>query len=177
MNITLEDFWAIDDLIRDKWGKKAYQHINYCGLEPFRPLARNDYFCTPLNTLTFATTGGNGVHFGILVDDARHSLNGPVIMTVPMADEKNIILAEDLSEFFSIGYYAGWFALEGLVYDREDTIDWFAHANDQMSEEELRFLDLVKTRLALEPQPLSKKRLEDLKEKFFGRLQINEVDD
>ena len=110
--MTIENYWRIDDIIKDKWGKNAYKYIDYCGLEPVRPMTHFGYFCTPKNSKTFASTGGDGVHFGFVDVQGANSDSGPIVMTVPMAETNNVIVAEDLEEFFCIGYFVGWFALE-----------------------------------------------------------------
>lgn len=170
--ITIEDFWAIDDLIKEKWGKKYYNFIYYCGLEPIRPMKNEGYFCTPKNSLTFASTGGDGVHFGMVEGLNLTGVLGPIVMTVPMTDNNNIIVAEDLEEFFSIGYYVGWFGLEQLAYDLEGTIEYFAKPDDDLSKEELLFLELIRDKLNISYKPLTKTRLYELKENYFDKLII-----
>ena len=169
--IKIEDFWKVDDLIKEKWGRKYFNYISYCGLNPVRPLERYDYFCTPKNTQTFATTGGNGVHFGI-VDNS-----GPIVMTVPMASENNAVVATDLEEFFSIGYHVGWFGLEELVYDFEATITYFNEPDNDLDVEELRFLKLMRDQLKLSHFPLTAERLSHLKNQYFESLDIGGLED
>jgi hypothetical protein len=173
--ITIEDFWRIDDLVKAKLGKKAYKHINYCGLELVRPLHNIGYFCTPKNSLTFATTGGDGVHFGIINGKNLKGNIGPIVMTVPMAQRNNVVVAEDLEEFFSIGYYVGWFALEQIVYDLEDTIAYFSKPDEEMEKKGLLFLEIIRKELTFNHIPLSKQRLNELERKYFDRLEISEV--
>src|SRR5512133_3142334 len=87
-----------------------------CGLFLERPLARWNYFCTPANSLTFASTGGDGVHYGFLRVSGVAPDSWPVVMTVPMADTHNLVVSADLKEFLGLGYNVRWFSLEGLVY-------------------------------------------------------------
>jgi hypothetical protein len=170
--IKIQHFWEIDDHIKSKWGKKFYNHIDYCGLEPVRPLKHYGYFCTPKNSLTFASTGGDGVHFGFL---DRNNLNEtPIVMTVPMSDNYNVIVAEDLEEFFSIGYYVGWFALEQLVYDQEETIEYFSKPDEETDDKELRFLGLIRDKFQTQHRPLTLERLDELKDKYFDQIEISE---
>lgn len=170
--ITIQQFWDLDDYIESTWGDKFYNHIDYCGLEPVRPMEHYGYFCTPKNSLTFASTGGDGVHFGFL--DSRKLNEGPIVMTVPMSDTCNVIVAEDLREFFSIGYHIGWFGLEQLVYDEEGTIEDFSKPDESMDENEIRFLDLIKHRLQIQHMPLTSKRLKELKTKYFHLIEISD---
>ncbi|WP_238015603.1 hypothetical protein KZZ52_55580 [Dactylosporangium sp. AC04546] len=75
-----------------------------------------DYDSTPINVTTFASTGGDGVHFSVVnVNDG----NGvwPVVMTVPMAfDCPNTIVGGDLREFLALGCRTGYLYLERLAY-------------------------------------------------------------
>ncbi len=41
------------------------------------------YWCTPSNSITFATTGGDGVHYGLLDIGSGFNDESPVVMTVP----------------------------------------------------------------------------------------------
>lgn len=171
--MSIEDYWRIDDLIKDKWGKNTYKFIDYCGLQPVRPLTHFGYFCTPQNSKTFASTGGDGVHFGLVELSGVDNRSAPIVMTVPMAEENNVVVAENLKEFFSIGYFVGWFALEQIVYDLDDTIAYFSMPDKELSEEQNRFLELLRSKLKIEHYPLSIERLNLLKDKYFDSLEIN----
>ncbi len=175
--ISIEDFWEIDDLITRKWGKDLYKHIDYCGLEPVRPMKHHGYFCTPKNSLTFAATGGNGVHFGLVNGYNNKGDLGPIVMTVPMADENNVIIAEDLHEFFSLGYYVGWFALEQIVYNLDGIIEYYSKPDKEMDPEESNFLELVRREMPIKHIALSANRLEELKREYFEKLEIRTLDE
>ncbi len=172
--ITIDDFWAIDDHIKEKWGKKYYNFIYYCGLEPIRPMKNEEYFCTPRNSCSFASTGGDGVHFSFVDGRNLNGEPGPIVMTVPMADNNNFIVAEDLEEFFSIGFYVGWFGLEQLAYDFEETLEYFSKPDDDFSKEELLFLQLIRDKLNICHKPLTKTRLKELHETYFHKLIIGD---
>ncbi len=76
-----------------------------------------EYALTPVNSDTFASTGGDGVHFGFLVIEDRRPEDFPVVMTVPMSGMSNHVLGENLYEFLCLGCTYGYFALEQLAYD------------------------------------------------------------
>lgn len=173
--LTIKEFFALDDLILARWGRKAYHHVDYCGLLPIRPLKNWDYADTPTNTLSFARTGGDGVHFGIL--NARdETAAGPVVMTVPMAGV-NIVVAENLQEFFGIGCQAGWYGLEDLAYNASETIAYYAGEPEDLSVEERTFLDMVRSELHVAPVALTAERLAELERRFQSQLQIKLSDD
>ena len=175
--ITIQDFWRVDDHIEAKWGKVAYKHIDYCGLIPVRPLERHPYFCTPKNSLTFAATGGDGVHYGMVQGVNQQGHPGPVVMTVPMATNNNVIVAEDLDEFFSLGYYAGWSGLDEIVYRLDEAIKYYAGPDADLSKEESTFLEMIRKEFQIQHIPLTKKRLEALEKLYFHQLDIGNLED
>jgi hypothetical protein len=65
------------------------------------------YDATPADSVMFASTGGDGVHFSALDSD------GAVVMTVPMAfDSPNHVLGKDIPEFLALGRRTGYFHLD-----------------------------------------------------------------
>ena len=88
------------------------------------------YWCTPKNSLTFASTGGEGVHFSFLVQDGKVTESSPVILTVPAnafePDGANFVVAEDLRNCLRFGFHRGYFALEQLAYDRDLTLEAYS---------------------------------------------------
>lgn len=148
--------------------------FDYAGLMPTEKDFKYD--SSPLNTITFAGTGGDGVHYGILLLSETIQ---PVVMTIPMNSGNDIgvynwILAENLDEFLGLGYYNGWFFLEQIAYQstRERA---FAHysgdhflAYEDFSE--VHFITRLRTALGYAHSPLSVERLKELKEKYFHFL-------
>ena len=111
MNL-LEHLWTLADEVAAS-GQPKTTLFGECGLFLERPLVRYEYFCTPLNSLTFASTGGDGVHYGFLLFDDVAYDELPVIMTVPMSDRRNIVVAESLKEFGT--RLLRWVVLPGTV--------------------------------------------------------------
>src|SRR3954453_21118217 len=54
---------------------------------------------TPTNSVTFASTGASGVHFGFVPMQDVPLDRSPVVMTVPLADDPNHLVGGSLSEF------------------------------------------------------------------------------
>ncbi|MBT9395589.1 hypothetical protein KLP40_20655 [Hymenobacter sp. NST-14] len=168
--LRIKEFFELDDLITARWGHQAFRHVDYCGLLPVRPLENGDYPCTPTNTISFARTGGDGVHFSLL--NARdETADGPIVMTVPMMDA-NLVVAETVAEFFGIGCQTGWFELEQLAYDAPAALAYYAVAPAPASAQEQAFLDLVRTELRVVPVTLTAERLADLEQRFGPQLQV-----
>lgn len=92
------------------------------GLILFAPPRNGGYWCTPLSSLSFATTGGDGVHYSLLAVDGGFTDFSPVVMTVPMCDTPNVIVGGNLREFLGLGCRFGYFSLEQLVYHPERTL-------------------------------------------------------
>ncbi|MDW7694496.1 hypothetical protein R9C00_07075 [Flammeovirgaceae bacterium SG7u.111] len=173
--IGIKDFWRFDELIKKRFGKKWFNHVDYCGLIPIRPLENYNYFCTPKNSMTFATTGGEGVHFGFITEGNSEINDGPIVMTVPMSNKNNIIVAESFEEFLSLGYHVGWFAIEQLSYDEGDTIKYYSKPDSETTDKERLFLEIIRDELKIKFEPLSKDRLVELHDKYFNQLEINEL--
>ena len=166
-----QDFLRILDKVKETWGRQFYKHVDFCGLEPV-PESNFGYASTPINSVTFASTGGDGVHFGLLTDER---LNGrqPVVMTVPMVS-KNIILADSLDEFFGLGFYNGWFPLEQLVYDFDGTINYYSTADTSISIQTKNFLELMRDVFKITYTPLTKERLEKLAALYNDKLVVED---
>lgn len=97
------------------------------GLRVDGSLVPSGYDAVPVGYLSFASTGGDGVHFNIPKGEA-----GPIIMTVPMAfDRPNIVVGANVGEFLSLGCVFGYFRLEQLAYDMDGTISAIQHPEEQ----------------------------------------------
>lgn len=70
----------------------------------------------PRNVVTFASTGGDGVHFSFLDTGSGIANDSPVVMTVPMADQPNRVVGANLRHFLGLGLNSGFFILEQLQY-------------------------------------------------------------
>jgi hypothetical protein len=128
------------------------------------------YECTPTNTITFACTGGDGVHFGLLL---RDNTPGPVVMTVPMNfDNANVIVGGDLREFLSLGCCTGFFGLEQLTYDRRDAIEWIAAAESPEVDGADELLRRLRASLALRPWASIERRLSELDVDFAASTRL-----
>ncbi len=136
------------------------------------PPRNESYWCTPTNTLTFAVTGGDGVHYGLLSVNEEFTDFSPIVMTVPMCDTPNIILGANLKEFLALGCRYGYFALEQLVYQREETIRKLESAryDVEAEERELVLLKKIASAFALNPWTNPAQRLIELERTFAPSL-------
>jgi hypothetical protein len=137
------------------------------------------YYSSPTNTQIFVRTGGDGVHYSLL--ELSPDIH-PVIMTVPMnfgdsVEVDNWVIAENLEEFLSLGYYNGWFSIEELCYNYDRVINFYAQENleeDYQNSGDIQFVKKLRTQLGYSHIPLNNKRLSELKEKYFGLLTFEE---
>jgi hypothetical protein len=97
------------------------------------------YWCTPKNSLTFASTGGDGVHFSFIVQSDEIVEDSPVIVTVPAnfgePEDANFIVADNLRNFLRFGLHRGYFALEQLAYYRDLTLEAYSSADWRPTED------------------------------------------
>lgn len=84
--------------------------------------ARGRYWCTPLNTLAFAWTGGDGEHFSFLVTNDRIDEKTPIVLTAPTGNDVNLIIAPDFQTFLRIGIHQSLFSLSQFAYAKENAL-------------------------------------------------------
>ena len=138
------------------------------------PPKREEYWCTPLNCVTFARTGGDGTHYSLVSIPKRRRDQWPVVMTVPMSDDPNVIVGEDLRDFLALGCRAGYFGLEGLVHQPRATIAELKRAayDDEADKRQIRMLKTIATKFELKPWADPRRRLAELKRRFHATLEL-----
>lgn len=175
-----EDLWQLAvELGENTAQRPALSVFCPCGFAYLTPpplKGRDGYFCTPSNSRTFASTGGDGVHYGFLeLDDA---LSEFVVMTVPMGYPHNTIVAETFDEFLGLGYHVGWFALEHWVCDAAVTMDLFNSPSKGDMPKCDALLAVLRDRLHIRHVPLSADRMADLHAKYAPLVNaLDEVPD
>lgn len=119
----LNRVWGLADREGERRSTRPDLVFDPVGLILIRPLEKWGYDSTPVNSQSFAHTGGDGVHFGLIDLGVGISEDSPVVMTVPMAaNPKNVILGENLFDFLCLGCESGYFMLEQLSYDWAFTV-------------------------------------------------------
>ena len=78
------------------------------------------YWCSPVNGVAFATTGGDGVHFSLIAEPGpggapRVTERSPVVMTCPSdGAPSNVAVGDDLRDFLRFGLTRGYFGMQTL---------------------------------------------------------------
>ncbi len=98
------------------------------GLFLNRPPRNAGYQQTPVNSVTFAGIGVDGIHFGSLTKSDTVDPDRPVVITIPMAfDSPNFIVGESLFDFLCLGCTHGYSNLGDLHLNLGATLDYYAH--------------------------------------------------
>ena len=142
------------------------------GLNLEGKLENYEYWCTQKNSITFASTGGDGVHFGLLDIGNGITEESPVVMTVPMCDTPNTVVGSNLVDFLSLGCRQGFFVLEQLIYQFDVMVDELDSGlyGEEMEEAELDQLDAISSGFNLSPWTNHKAKLANLRDEFHHHI-------
>jgi hypothetical protein len=116
---------ALEPEISKLFPRENFNWLDVLGirLEELNSLANGGYYCTPTNTLKFASTGMDGEHFSFLVRDDAIDSESPIILTMPCNDgNRNVVIAKDFRTFLCLGLCHGFFALGEFAYHPEEAI-------------------------------------------------------
>ena len=91
----LNQLHEVDARATAKFGRQ-YGTV-FDGLQLSETLENYGYFCTPVNSSTFASTGGDGVHFSLVHINGKATDDSPVVMTCPMGVKFNMIVGSNLT--------------------------------------------------------------------------------
>lgn len=168
-----------------------YKGFGRLGLILRSPPKYGDYWCTPTNTLTFAGTGGDGVHFSFLVDDGKITENSPIVISIPTAaDQPNFIGGESLFDFLCLGFHRGYFALGNLPSPRFFEAyssgkwplskvkgrppDWDWEEGYGVNEHQRNLLDFLIAQLGLSPWKDFQRKFQRLQKRYMPLLKLPE---
>ena len=147
------------------------------------------YEVSPLNSVSFACTGGDGDHFSFLVRNNSIDENSPIIYSSPTSCSnvvfgENFIVGENLFDFLCFGMHCGYFQPLSVLdyaddYVPEDSAKitlldtgkstWFG---DEVWEEMPLLLTWLSNELELTPWENRTQRFNDLQEKYLPLLEI-----
>ena len=141
------------------------QHYGDCGTVLYSPRT------TPSNSIAFASTGGDDVHFSLVRHGKNLGDNSPVVMTVPVGGDDvraiNLILGSNLHEFLCLGCVHGYFELEQLFYDPAVTIAQLSSPEPNDGDAKAaETLGVYRRELGLKPWKDIGTRLQELDDQF-----------
>src|SRR6188474_787344 len=121
---------TIDDLRRvHRLAAEQFPHeyldvgLGAIGLFLLDPPKNAGYRQTPMNSVTFASIGVDGIHFGSVTDGDEFNPESPIVVTIPMAfDDPNYIVGETLHDFLCLGCFHGYSNLGNLHLNLEATL-------------------------------------------------------
>jgi hypothetical protein len=135
------------------------------GLILQRPPKLATYAQTPPNTLAFAWTGGDGVHFNLVLGNNLAVEDSPILMVVPMSFKRpRAVVGRSLRDFLALGMGSGFFALERLAYDPDSFLREYPGGANRMSDRAREQLRLLRTTFGVEPWTDARAHLNELKE-------------
>jgi hypothetical protein len=132
-------------------------------------LKPSGYDQTPAGCMTFAWTGGDGVHFSLADTGTGIGHTSPVVMTVPMQfDAPNLVVGRTLRDFLALGLPTGYFVLEQLAYDRSD---FFGGGVDPgLTPDQMTILDQIARTFEIRPWQDPERHLDALNRDFASLL-------
>ena len=168
----LQQLYDAARTIGQRLSRSAASVFDPCGLILQEPPLRGYCWCTPDCAFTFASTGGDGVHYSYLCLPDTAANREPIVMTMPANDRLNYIVAEGFDEFLGLGFHVGWFALEQIAYQPSWALEYFA-ANDTEANDDKRIrLAALRRELRIQYAPLSIQRITTLTERYEAHLRV-----
>jgi len=176
MILTLEKLWALTGIQRIEFNESENLFFDSIGLNLLQQPECWGYWCTPTNTVSFAATSGDGVHFGFLCKQGIPLEDSPIVMTLPSADVSNIIVGENLIEFLSFGCRTGYFELEQIEYQPEFQIPIMDSQLylEEATKEEIGLLKEIEFAFELKPWVNHASRLLELKNNYIDFLEYSD---
>ncbi|MEL6939365.1 MAG: hypothetical protein AAFO84_09250 [Cyanobacteria bacterium J06598_1] len=176
MLVTFDQLWQLASQEARRTGMTPRAVFQAVGLTLEWPATPWQYYCTPRNAKTFASTGSDGVHYSLLESPLlRYS---PVIMTVPMSFENaNIVVAETLHEFLCLGCRASYLGLEALAAcDSDFRVLKQRNYDSTLSLRQVRQLKVLSEAFSLYPYVNLERRMAQLQAKYLDFLQMGEME-
>jgi hypothetical protein len=186
-----ETFLELEEEIRQQFPGEEFSEYNpLFGIRFDQPakFRNGGYYCTPTNTVRFASTGQDGEHFSFLVLNNRVDSNSPVLFTSPCNyhADFNVVIAKDFQTFLSLGIRFGFFALSVFTYNPQEamqvyaTNDWEPTAEHHFvsyvfqEDPEAVVLDFIADSLKLQPHIYTIEEFNALQECYMSLLQMSD---
>lgn len=135
--------------------------------------ANAGYQQTPVNSVSFAGIGVDGIHFGTISANGTLAPSAPVVVTIPMAlDQSNFIVGESIYDFLCLGCERGFHAIANLDINQPGSLETYASHNeaDDFDERIPEILALMRRELCLEPWSDVQSRFRELQDLYIPAL-------
>lgn len=131
------------------------------------------YQATPVNTATFANNGIGGNHVGFLAMPDTPLDASPVVLTAPLAEQPNVVVAGSLHEFLCLGCRQGWAFLDQFAHNPAWAVEWYQSGEAAA----YPILDELARRFDLAPWNAVGARIAELAEQHGDRLVLPAPED
>lgn len=168
-----------------KFPSRADPGIGQMGLLLNHRFERGGYWCTPINSLSFGSTGGDGAHFSFLILNNEITDNTPVIISVPdnfgCPENANVVLSRNFVDFVRLGLHCGYFSMAQFAFDAEDALkhysrtDWEDSGSWFPSDNHRVVAEFIATRLNLKRLAYSSDEFAELQAQFKPLLRFKKV--
>jgi hypothetical protein len=144
-HIELADMRRVHELAVQRFPHEYLDEgLGAIGLFLYDPPKNAGYRSTPVNSITFASIGVDGIHFGSITDADVVDPMAPVVLTIPMAfEDPNYIVGNTLYDFLCFGCRHGYSNLGNLHLNFDATIDHYQNPPDEFYDE--RSPDILQT--------------------------------
>ena len=173
--MQLDDLRRVHDLAADRYPHEYLDvGLGAIGLFLHDPPKNAGYRPTPTNSITFASIGVDGIHFGSLSDGNAFDPESPVVLTVPMEFETpNWIVGESLYEFLCLGCEHGFAELGNMAHDIDGTILRYGQpVSEWFDERSPDILKLMTDELSLKPWCDLRDRFDDLQLRYMPQIRL-----
>ena len=173
--VTFDDLQRVHELATNQFPHEYLDTgLGAIGLFLNNPPKNASYEQTPTNSVTFASIGVDGIHFGSITDGPNMDPKSPVVVTIPMAfDDPNYIVGESLYDFLCLGCRHGYANVANLHLNLDKSLGYFTVAPDDWFDDRVPgILDLLANELALKPWRNVHTHFHDLQSRFMSSLKF-----
>jgi len=170
---TIDDLQRVHQLAAEQFPHEYLDvGLGAIGLFLHNSAKNAGYIQTPLNSITFASVGVDGIHFGSITDGHNVVSESPIVVTIPMAfDQPDYIVGESLYDFLCLGCRHGYSNLGNLHPNLEVTLDHYTNPpNDFYDDRAPGILQLLRDQFSLRPWRDVRAHFHDLQRRFLGSL-------
>lgn len=174
-SIELADLRRVHTLTSQRFPHEYLDEgLGAIGLFLHDPPKNAGYRSTPTNSITFASIGVDGIHFGSITDGDIIDPMSPIVITIPMAvDAPNYIVGQTLYDFLCLGCRHGYSNLGNLHMNFEATIENYQNPPDDFYDERCAdILQIMTVELSLAPWPDVRGHFLDLQSRLMPMLRM-----